>query len=74
MNLAAEIAPRSLLTHAVLRVAGVLRDLGPYAALELLLPGGSILALLLWFYRRRHRPAQVLDASAAPAPLAESAG
>jgi hypothetical protein len=30
-----------------------LRDLAPYAALELILPGGSMMALLLWLYRRR---------------------
>jgi hypothetical protein len=29
-----------------------LRDLAPYAALELVLPGGSLMALLLWLYRR----------------------
>jgi len=31
------------------------RSLGPYVAIELILPGGSILALLLWAYR--HSPA-----------------
>ncbi len=35
------------------RVAALLRGLGPYAAIELLLPGGSLLALLLWLWRRR---------------------
>lgn len=30
-----------------------LRDVAPYALLELLLPGGSVVALTLWFYRRR---------------------
>jgi hypothetical protein len=30
-----------------------LREFAPYAAIELLLPGGSLMALLLWFYRRR---------------------
>jgi hypothetical protein len=30
-----------------------LRTLGPYFAVELILPGGSVLALLLWLYRRR---------------------
>jgi len=34
------------------RIAAVLRDLGPYVAIELLLPGGSLTALLLWLYRR----------------------
>ena len=32
--------------------AGLLRNLGPYAVIELLLPGGSLLVLLLWLYRR----------------------
>jgi hypothetical protein len=30
-----------------------LRSLGPYLAVELVLPGGSIVALLLWTYRHR---------------------
>jgi hypothetical protein len=34
------------------RVAQV-RALGPYLAVELILPGGSLLALLLWLYRHR---------------------
>ena len=29
-----------------------LRALAPYAAIELLLPGGSLIALVLWLYRR----------------------
>lgn len=32
---------------------GFLKQLAPYAAIELILPGGTILALLLWFYQRR---------------------
>jgi len=31
------------------------RALGPYAAVELLLPGGSVVAVLLWLYRRHRR-------------------
>lgn len=30
------------------------RKFGPYLAIELLLPGGSILALLLWLYRNHY--------------------
>ena len=30
-----------------------LKALAPYALIELILPGGSIMALLLWLYRRR---------------------
>ena len=38
----------------LLRTAAMaLRKLGPYALLELLLPGGTVLALLLYLYRRR---------------------
>jgi hypothetical protein len=29
------------------------RDMGPYLLVEILLPGGSLLALALWLYRRR---------------------
>jgi hypothetical protein len=32
---------------------GVLKQLAPYAAIELILPGGTILAILLWYFRRR---------------------
>jgi hypothetical protein len=35
------------------RIATALRTLGPYAAIELLLPGGSLVALSLWGYRNR---------------------
>jgi hypothetical protein len=30
-----------------------LRALGPYLAVELILPGGSLIALALWLYRHR---------------------
>jgi hypothetical protein len=30
-----------------------LKALAPYALIELILPGGSVMALLLWLYRRR---------------------
>jgi hypothetical protein len=30
-----------------------LKALAPYAVMELVLPGGSVMALLLWLYRRR---------------------
>jgi hypothetical protein len=32
-----------------------LREFGPYAMMELLLPGGSVLALTVWLYRRRKK-------------------
>ena len=38
---------------------GVLRELAPYAAIELLLPGGTVIAILCWLYRRRRTAATV---------------
>lgn len=35
------------------RLASGLRALGPYAAIELLLPGGSLIALTVWAIRHR---------------------
>jgi hypothetical protein len=49
-------APRKLRAHAA-AVFARLRDLAPYAAIELILPGGSLLALLLWLYHRYKREA-----------------
>ena len=34
------------------RALNVVRQLGPYAAIELILPGGSLLAIVLCLYRR----------------------
>jgi len=36
------------------RIFGKLRQLGPYMAIELILPGGSLIALALWLYNRKH--------------------
>ncbi len=36
-------------------IVGKLRAVAPYALIELILPGGSVMALLLWLYRRRKR-------------------
>ena len=38
--------------HAAAVIAR-LKALAPYALIELILPGGSVMALLLWLYRRR---------------------
>jgi hypothetical protein len=38
---------------AVERLLRVFHSLGPYLAIEMLLPGGSVVALLLWTYRHR---------------------
>jgi hypothetical protein len=47
-------APWKLAAQAMAAIAK-LRILAPYAAIELILPGGSLLALLLWLYRRQKR-------------------
>ena len=31
------------------------RQFGPYAAVELLVPGGSMIAVAMWLYRRHKR-------------------
>ena len=36
----------------ILKAMAVMREIGPYAAIELVLPGGSVIAVLLWLYRR----------------------
>jgi hypothetical protein len=47
------LAPtRSRLAAWIARLLTILRRLGPYAAIEILLPGGTLMALLLWLYRR----------------------
>lgn len=38
---------------------GVLKQFAPYAAIELLLPGGTVIAILCWLYRRRRAAATV---------------
>jgi hypothetical protein len=49
-----ERTPRWLIAmKAVKWIIGGVRSLGPYLAIELILPGGSIVALLLWTYRHR---------------------
>ena len=49
------------------RLATALRTFGPYAAIELLLPGGSLVALSLWGIRNRSQiAARVKQAFAKP--------
>jgi hypothetical protein len=38
-----------------------LKALAPYALIELILPGGSVMALLLWLYRRRKNGVGLFD-------------
>jgi hypothetical protein len=50
-------ARRQVVTTAqssrIARLATLVRSFGPYAAIELLLPGGSLIALSLWIFRHR---------------------
>lgn len=57
----------STLRRAVARVQYWVRSLGPYVAIELLLPGGTLIALALWTYRRLRSGAAGTRAIAAPA-------
>jgi len=51
----------SFAIRAVDSVLHQVRSLGPYLAIELLLPGGSIVALLLWVYRHRGSSVQRVE-------------
>jgi len=48
--------PRTWSAHTAAVVAK-LREFAPYAAMELVLPGGSLMALGLWLYRGQRRAA-----------------
>jgi hypothetical protein len=37
------------------RGIAAVRAIGPYAAIEIILPGGTLLAVLFWLYRRHQR-------------------
>lgn len=43
------VVPRNWMAAIFVRLKAV----APYALMELVLPGGSVMALLLWLYRRR---------------------
>jgi hypothetical protein len=51
-NAVQEITMKALLNDWINRLPAWLRGLGPYAAIELLLPGGSVIALFIWLCRR----------------------
>ena len=61
MNASAGFAPRLIASDAspgaavagfTGRAAALMREFGPYMAIELILPGGTLLAVLLWLCRR----------------------
>jgi hypothetical protein len=52
--------PARLLAHVgfadwLARGVTAVRAIGPYAAIEIILPGGTLFAFLLWLYRRHQR-------------------
>ena len=49
----------------------LLKTFGPYAILEFILPGGTLIAVLLWLYRHRRSPGPAGD-TAAPRPARSS--
>ena len=48
------LAPRIWIGYAAAVIVRF-KSLAPYALIELVLPGGSVMALLLWLYRRRKK-------------------
>jgi len=47
------------------------RGFGPYLLVELLLPGGSLIALLMWLFRRYSRAHPAAQTKTANAPDAD---
>ncbi|HUA22576.1 MAG TPA: efflux transporter outer membrane subunit [Steroidobacteraceae bacterium] len=59
----------------IAKVMTLLKTLGPYALVEFVLPGGTLLALALWLYRhRRHATFRPLGPRALRWPLAFATG
>lgn len=63
---AMDLSVRQRLARRARAAWTTLRALAPYAAIELILPGGTVIAILCWLYRRR----RVATGSAATSGLA----
>ena len=50
---AVDSSARQKIARRVATAWATLKALAPYAAIELILPGGTVLAILCWLYRRR---------------------
>lgn len=50
----------------IVQLTALLRKIGPYPAIALLLPGGSIIALIVWAYRQHMAPAPTATNATAP--------
>ena len=44
------------------RICATLQKLGPYVLIELVLPGGTLIAFLLWLYQRQQSRMQTFPA------------
>jgi hypothetical protein len=73
------LAPRPWLRYAAVVIAK-LKVFAPYALIELVLPGGSVMAIALWLYRRRKNgagfgllPAKLVSFFRAADPLRSNA-
>jgi hypothetical protein len=45
----------TIVSTLIAKIIALGRAIGPYVAIEILLPGGSLIALLLWLYRVKQR-------------------
>jgi hypothetical protein len=50
---ATDSAARADLVRWMKAAWAMLKGLAPYALIELILPGGTVLAIICWLYRRR---------------------
>ena len=58
-RIGAAVADRRCSGGSVKKIIQGLKTLGPYMAIELLLPGGTLIALLVWLVNRRKVTAQL---------------
>jgi hypothetical protein len=50
----------------------VIKEFAPYAAIELILPGGTLIAVLCWLYRKKHAAGREWLSLSRPALRADS--
>jgi hypothetical protein len=60
---------RARLAQRVLALWATLKAFAPYAAIELILPGGTVIAILCYLYRRRGAASRCAANSGPPARL-----
>ena len=60
---AAQMPGRGALAAWASRAVRILRQIGPYAAIEIILPGGTLIAVGLWLWRRYQLSERLLRGS-----------